>query len=533
MTAHQMQPEDVHYIAVEGGGAGGLLTHVGVLEALENLIVVRTNQYKPGGILAWSGSSSGSIVSTLAACGYTSWEIAVLASQEAFDMVFRLEQIQQGEFAAIEGKCKKGGIQIGTVIDPTMAAVVANSIKTVDPVGGIADILHMLRVVLTLYVENTAAVYDYFRSEQLNRLDVIVNDAKKKGIERFEQLANEVYQEYKQRMKRWSSPPSNIFTLLEMEFPHLVSKLIRHIGAHSAGKERGYSLFQVLKLDFGLTSGCIWRDYIDHLIAFARFRVQFCQVLPSLALPPIEDMRAVNELGDLFHGVIYHAIEADYGDIDNTPLDFHEEYDKLRHCTFRQHANEFFDWLNQKVVPPLIISGANVVTQESHLFSSLATPDFHVADAVRIATGLPPIFKPVFVEAADIPSSWPVKKDRFGTAHYLEGLWIDGGLYYNAPFEVFKAASAAFIGEQNTMGLGSGIEERARMDNLTQFAQSFINLGYEANISTTRINLKQYLNINKFDIGAAKPKVMPKALEYYRLDAYLRTFQFFGLDPGL
>jgi hypothetical protein len=244
-------------------------------------------------------------------------------------------------------------------------------------------------------------------------------------------------------------------------------------------------------------------------------------------------MKNVYELGDLFLGAIERAVIADYGSIDAAPYDFFQEYISRRHCTFKQHASEFYDWLGSPLVPPLIISGANITTQESHLFSALATPDFHVADAVRIATSLPPVFKPVVVEAADIPGTWPVKTDRFGSGHYLEGLWVDGGLYYNAPFEVFKDASRSFNGEQNTLGLGAGIEQRAKMDTVTQFAMAFINMGYEANVSASRINLDNYLNINKFDVGFAKPRLMPKALEYYRLDAYWRTFQFFGIDPGL
>jgi hypothetical protein len=211
---------------------------------------------------------------------------------------------------------------------------------------------------------------------------------------------------------------------------------------------------------------------------------------------------------------------------------FYLEFTKMRRCTFKQHAAEFYDWLGAATVPPLIITGANITTQESHLFSSLATPDFQVADAVRMATGLPPIFKPVVIEAADIPKSWPVKTDRFGTGNYLEGLWVDGGLYYNTPFEVFKDASTSFNGEQYTMGLGAGIWERATLNNLTQFATEFINLGYASNASATRIDMENFLNINTYAVGFAKPKVLPKALEYYRLDAYWHTYQFFGLDPG-
>jgi predicted acylesterase/phospholipase RssA len=526
-----MRSEDVHYIAVEGGGAGGVLIHPGALKALESLQVVRQEAFKPAGVRAWSGSSSGSIISTLVSCGYASWEIAALANQEAFDMIFRLESIRQGEFAAIQGKCKGSAI-VGVASDPVIGVIVGDAIRQSDPAGAVADLLHMSRLLISLYLENSQAVYEFFHTEQANRVNAIIRDSQKKGPGRFATLATEAIAEYGARMKKWPTPPSSVFALLDAEFPHVAPKLIRLISAHAAGKVKGPSIFQILKRDLGLSSGCVWRDYIDHLIAFARFRVRFAADLPSLQLPLVEDMKAVNELVELFHAAIERAITADYG-TNEPPYDFFQEYNHRRYCTFAQHKAEFYDWLGATTVPPLIISGANISTAESHLFSALATPAFHVADAVRMATGLPPVFKPVVIEAADIPKSWPAKTDRFGTANYLQGLWVDGGLYYNAPFEVFKDASASFTGEQNTMGLGAGIWERSQMDNLTQFATEFINLGYAANVSATRIDLENFLNINTFEVGFAKPKVMPKALEYYRLDAYWRTFQFFGRDPGL
>jgi hypothetical protein len=526
-----MKPKEVRYIAVEGGGAGGVLIHPGALEALETLQIVRTEQFKPAGVLSWSGSSSGSIISALTSSGYCACEIAALASQEAFDMIFRLEAIKQNEFAAIQGKCK-GSAVVGVASDPVIGVIISNAIRQSDPAGALADLLHMSRLLISLYIENSQAVYEFFHTEQANRINAIIRDSQKKGPGRFAALATEAIAEYGARMKKWPTPPSSVFALLDAEFPHLVPKLIKLIGAHAAGKVKGPSIFQILKQDLGLSSGCVWRDYIDHLIAFARFRVRFAADLPSLQLPLVEDMKAVNELVELFHAAIERAITADYG-TNEPPYDFFQEYNNRRYCTFAQHKAEFYDWLGASSVPPLIISGANITTQESHLFSSLATPDFHVADAVRMATGLPPVFKPVVIEAADIPSNWPAKTDRFGTAHYLQGLWVDGGLYYNAPFEVFKDASTSFNGEQQTMGLGAGIWERAKIDNLTQFATEFINLGYAANVSATRLDLENFLNINTFEVGFAKPKVMPKALEYYRLDAYWRTFQFFGIDPGL
>src|SRR5262245_14795240 len=173
-----MKPEDVHYIAVEGGGAGGLLIHPSAIEALEELQVVRTENFKPAGVLGWSGSSSGSIISTLNSVGYTSQEIISSACQEAFDMIFRLEEIRQGDFAAIHGKCKRArtttpapsvadvildsAAPLGWQAGSALAAAISEAIRQSDPAGLVADIAHMLRAVLSAYIEATRGIYDAF-----------------------------------------------------------------------------------------------------------------------------------------------------------------------------------------------------------------------------------------------------------------------------------------------------------------------------------------------------------------------------------
>lgn len=533
-----MRVEDVHYIAVEGGGAGGLLVHPGVLQALESpaLNVVRREGCRPAAPLGWAGSSSGSVISTLASCGYTAAEIALLASQEAFDMVFRLETLQLGEFAGVPGTCKRvPGAAAGA--DLSWNAILALIFRNGDPAGALAEMAHKVHasgLAYGPYMAKLPDLYTHFRQEQANRIGAILDDAKRKGPGPFQALAERAYAEHDQRLKRWRKTTASAILMVESEYPRLLYRLLLPLvfAAHRPGP----SLLQILRSDFGLASGCLWRDYVDYAIAFARFRLRFGADLPSLELPRTEDMASVSTIGAFFQAAIIRAMQADYGAVTDAgvvevPYDFLAEFDRLRHCTFRQHAADFYGWLGSFLVPPLIITGANISTQESHLFSALATPDFHVADAVRMATGLPPIFKPVRIDAADIPASWPMRTDRYGRSHYLEGLWVDGGLYYNSPVEVFRDAASGFSGERYTMGIGIGLEQRATFDNLTQFAMAFINMGYEANVSRSRLNLANFLNVNRFDVGFAKSKVLPKALEYYRLDAYWRTFNFFGATP--
>jgi NTE family protein len=139
-------------------------------------------------------------------------------------------------------------------------------------------------------------------------------------------------------------------------------------------------------------------------------------------------------------------------------------YAKGPSLTFREHKLIF--------KMDLLVCGANLSTGRSVLFSWKHTPDFPVADAVRISMGLPIIYKP-YVLAAKL-DGWPEC-----------GTYIDGGLWNNLPFREIgalgKAANAsgekkasavappkavsngpravsALVSERNTLGLRLAIE---------------------------------------------------------------------------
>jgi predicted acylesterase/phospholipase RssA len=73
----------------------------------------------------------------------------------------------------------------------------------------------------------------------------------------------------------------------------------------------------------------------------------------------------------------------------------------------------------------LRISGTNMTAGENLIFSIETTPHFPVAEAVGISMNIPGIFKPVHIknEISESP---------------LTGLWVDGGLLNNLPFQAFE-----------------------------------------------------------------------------------------------
>src|SRR5215472_14773292 len=80
-----------------------------------------------------------------------------------------------------------------------------------------------------------------------------------------------------------------------------------------------------------------------------------------------------------------------------------------RNMTFADHFAQFGKLL--------IVSGTDLRAGKSEMFSKHHSPDFIVADAIRISMGIPFVFKPVII---------PNGKYR--------GVWVDGGVFNNLPF---------------------------------------------------------------------------------------------------
>ncbi|RZU75859.1 putative acylesterase/phospholipase RssA [Micromonospora kangleipakensis] len=89
-----------------------------------------------------------------------------------------------------------------------------------------------------------------------------------------------------------------------------------------------------------------------------------------------------------------------------------------RHTTFRQ-------LLAGPRGAKLLVTGTNLTTGATQIFSPDHTPDFPVADAVRISMGLPFIFKPYVIDGP-ARDGWPAP-----------GTYVDGGVWNNLPFREF------------------------------------------------------------------------------------------------
>lgn len=101
-----------------------------------------------------------------------------------------------------------------------------------------------------------------------------------------------------------------------------------------------------------------------------------------------------------------------------------------RFATFRQF-HDVFDI-------ELAITGTNLATAKSEVFSVRTTPQVPVATAVRISMGLPFIFKPVRITFEDFKRMAHLHGTGTMPKEKLVGSWIDGGVLNNLPLRVFE-----------------------------------------------------------------------------------------------
>jgi predicted acylesterase/phospholipase RssA len=89
-----------------------------------------------------------------------------------------------------------------------------------------------------------------------------------------------------------------------------------------------------------------------------------------------------------------------------------------QHLTFCQHFKRF----RKK----LVVTGTNLRSGKTQLFSKDHTPNFPVADAIRISMGLPWVYKPYVID--ETQEGWPPC-----------GVYVDGGVWNNLPFREFDS----------------------------------------------------------------------------------------------
>ena len=130
----------------------------------------------------------------------------------------------------------------------------------------------------------------------------------------------------------------------------------------------------------------------------------------------------------------------------------------------KPQANATFEQHLQYFQVELLVTGTNIETGKSVVFSARDTPKFSVADAVRISMGVPLVFKPVRIQDdATIAKIGPDSR----------GVWVDGGLLNNVPFREFDDRPGA---NPKTLALRLELEQVTSLTTLKQFAANYFAL---------------------------------------------------------
>lgn len=161
--------------------------------------------------------------------------------------------------------------------------------------------------------------------------------------------------------------------------------------------------------------------------------------------------------------------------------------------------------------PLLRVTGSEICSLRSVIFSGATTPSFPVADAVRISMGLPLVYKPYWLR-------------QDGSGQPPCGVYVDGGVFSNLPLLAYSDEEA-----RSTVGLRLEIDAATPIEGtlgfLGQIAKASMLAG-ESNVVADRAARSVRLDtqpLGLFDFTAER-----QVLETVARRAHLTTMLFFG-----
>ncbi|RQG94450.1 patatin-like phospholipase family protein [Natrarchaeobius chitinivorans] len=179
--------------------------------------------------------------------------------------------------------------------------------------------------------------------------------------------------------------------------------------------------------------------------------------------------------------------------------------------------------------------GSNLTTMEPHVFSTESTPEFKVADAVRISMSFPGIFKPVPIgdpieDAPEIEQSHIHPADEDAFAH-LEGVWADGGATNNNPIHAFDEPGSYRLPE-GMVGIRLGQDEPNRIDGLSGWAGALVNtllsVRSDGEIRSDR-EARQVVDLPLGELSLTQFSPSERVLRRAIYESTLETFDFFSI----
>jgi NTE family protein len=173
--------------------------------------------------------------------------------------------------------------------------------------------------------------------------------------------------------------------------------------------------------DYGVCPGFVVYNFLKRWIAIARYRLAEMSADERLTAD-FDPFQALQQLND--------------------------DYDS--NSKIQSYARPTFQEFQQEFKIDLAVTGSNLETFKSHVFSARNTPDFSVPDAIRISMSLPVAFKPVVIRGCD--------------PEFMNGIWVDGGILNNLPLRALRGSTS-----KNTLGLRLEMEKRKKISSFWDF----------------------------------------------------------------
>jgi len=233
--------------------------------------------------------------------------------------------------------------------------------------------------------------------------------------------------------------------------------------------------------------------------------------LKSVLKPPVSTLikewpRYLMYLGEdmgLFSGCFARAV---FADALASRLPKGPSGEAQYNATFRDHWNHFRIRLG--------VTGTNLESGKSQLFSVDETPNFPVADAIRISMSIPVAYKPYII--------------RKGS---YKGVWVDGGLLNNVPFYEFESRPGE---NPKTLALRLEIEKNVEIQDFVDLSVRWFMTGFlgtgEAHISESLIS--QTILLDTEGLGLLDFKPDPSKRDEAINRARSKTYDYFRAQFG-
>jgi predicted acylesterase/phospholipase RssA len=400
-----IQARSLRYLAWEGGGAKGLL-FPGALMALMEKGVLKYVDAFPGlahspvklaaePSLRFAGSSAGAMTALLVSCGYSPTEVLLIVEGQDANAFF---DINRSLVPTIGGCVPAGSLVNRQQIYPGTGSASSATLRTI------------LTALFTAVAQTRAlppsAVISYFA--QLTDLSSVTSIA-------------------------------GMITTLQSSLPRGV------VAALNATPQAIDDAVESVLQHFGIFVGCQAREFLNKWLSIGSYRLTqagaehwsesmareregILREQPRLEEPQVEAQALRKTL--IHFSNHYNTAPAR---LDNVQLQAQSPRDQA----LKQSLRITFGTHRQKFGVPLYITGSNIETGTTEIFSAFTTTEFFVADAVRISMGLPLIFKPLIIRQPQLAQA------NLGAHAQLNGVWSDGGYFNNLPLYAFQLERGA------------------------------------------------------------------------------------------